>query len=189
MSHDLAGLRLALDLDNTLMRTTAAFAAYVEATLGRTVDPRPAVYDLADAGWFADREELLAAYRAAIAAGLYERTDPYPDAVETVARMASAGARIVVVTARVDLGQDATFDQLDRVGLVFHEIHFEAAKWTVPADVYVDDNPHVLAELDARGLLRIAADQPYNEALGGARFTSWPQVPALVRALVAEAAA
>lgn len=176
----LAGLRIGLDLDNTLVCTLAAFAAYVERALGRTVNPDPPVYDLVQAGWFPTIEALKVTWHAAVLEGLYETATPYPGAPSALQSLVAAGASIVVVTARHPREREVTVRSLDRIAVPYEAVHFTADKWQVPADVYLDDNPSVLAGLDRRGIPRLARSHWYNRHCGGARFSDWEQVPALV---------
>lgn len=62
-----------------------------------------------------------------------------------------------------------------------HLLTSEEPKSLVGCDVYVDDGPHVIEELQAAGMPIVIFDAPYNRGLKGPRAYCWQDVPALVR--------
>jgi phosphoglycolate phosphatase-like HAD superfamily hydrolase len=183
-------LRLVVDLDNTVVDYNDALARYVQATQARQVPGRVPSYSYARSGWFDSDEQFAATHRAAVLAGMFATQEPYPDAVAVIDRLCAAGAHVTIATYRgcsgeadVDAAARAsTLQGLARIGLRYDDLVFARSKWLVPGDLYVDDAPYVLDELDRRGLDRLAFDHEYNRVCGGTRFTDWAQVPALVEA-------
>lgn len=71
---------------------------------------------------------------------------PIPGALEALAELARHH-RIVIITARFDWAIGDTLAWLSEHGVVAREVHFQAAKYEVPCDVYLDDSPYQIEAL------------------------------------------
>jgi 5'(3')-deoxyribonucleotidase len=123
--------------------------------------------------------------------------EPYPGAVEAVARWHEAGHFIHVTSHRDTRALAATEQWLHRIGLPFHELHCSFDKITrcveIGIDVLIDDSPlNLVGALDA-GMVAATLEHPWNrdvceeEAVICAR--DWPELerklaPVLTRAAV-----
>jgi 5'-nucleotidase len=74
---------------------------------------------------------------------------------------------------------------LDRHGIPYRDLCFLGAKPEAEADAYIDDAPHNVAELRARGNQVIVFDQPYNRHCAGPRAQTWAEAEDLIMELVA----
>jgi 5'-nucleotidase len=178
---------LAVDLDGVCADHAAAFAQVVAAERG--VDPATLApqqtwnfheWDLTD-------EDFDQLHRRAVLDHRMFRTMPaVPGAAETLWRLSDAGVWIRIVTHRlytnwghaVAVGDTVTW--LDTVGIPYRDLCFLGAKPEVEADLYVEDAPHNLVELAARGNQVLIFDQPYNREVPGRRARDWAEVEAAV---------
>jgi len=173
---------LVLDLDNTTFNYNAALAEYVLRTEGRIVPAQVPHYSYTDSGWFEDTDHFLRTHHRAVRDGLFIGMRPYPDAIKTLRDLHQAGWCIKVATHRLIGGvEDAlvratTLEGLTRVGMPFEELHFVEHKHTVNGDIWVDDKPRVLADLDALGLPRLAYRHQYNAHLPDPGVSSWREL-------------
>ena len=98
----------------------------------------------------------------------------------------SADIRIRIITHRLfTKGHHGTIagdtvQWLERVGIPYWDLCFMRDKYEVMADIYIDDAPHNLVELQQTGKLVIAMDQPYNQDYEGVRAYNWEDVKAIV---------
>ncbi|WP_156250832.1 5' nucleotidase, NT5C type [Pseudactinotalea terrae] len=186
---------LVLDLDNTTFDYNAALAGHVLRTERRVVPAQVPHYSFANSGWFADTDHFLRTHREAVRAGLFAHMAPYPDAIETLHGLREAGWYIKVATHRLIGGIDehlvraSTLAGLDRVGMPYDEVHFVADKHTVPGDIWADDKPRVLTDLDALGLPRLAYRHAYNAHVPGPGVGSWRELGRYLRTFALEVSA
>ena len=116
--------------------------------------------------------------------GLFRHGHMYLGAVQGVADLAAIGD-VIVITKRPKRAERDTVDWINFHRLPVSEIHVigEAAKSSIPCDVYIDDSPKVMLDINintlATGLLW---DRPWNrdETLAGwtdtYRVRSWQEV-------------
>ena len=71
---------------------------------------------------------------------------PIPGALESLRDLA-ARHRIVIITARFDWAIGDTLAWLSEHGVVAREVHFQAAKYRIPCDIYLDDSPYQIEAL------------------------------------------
>jgi 5'(3')-deoxyribonucleotidase len=71
---------------------------------------------------------------------------PIPGAVETLADLAQRH-RIVIITARFDWAIGDTLAWLAEHDVIAREVHFQAAKYRIPCDIYLDDSPYQVEAL------------------------------------------
>jgi 5'(3')-deoxyribonucleotidase len=107
-------------------------------------------------------------------------------------RLSDAGVWIRIVTHRLvtnwghALIVSDTVDWLDTHSIPYRDICFLGRKPEVEADAYVEDAPHNVEALRARGNTVIVFDQPYNRNLDGLRASTWAEVEAIVSELAAK---
>jgi uncharacterized protein len=96
-------------------------------------------------------------------------SDPYPDAVRTVAGWSAAGHWIHITSHRATATHDATARWLDRIGLPYDDLHCSYDKVTrcveLGIDVLIDDSPVNLARAADAGILGATLIHPWNEEL------------------------
>ena len=73
--------------------------------------------------------------------------EPFPGAVEAVRELNDEGHDIVIITTKPHFAVQDTHEWIERHEIPATEIHILEDKWTVPADVYLDDGPHILPSL------------------------------------------
>lgn len=116
-----------------------------------------------------EHEQLAEAIRETHSEGNILSAEPYPGAVDTVARWHRAGHWIHVTSHRAVATQEATARWLDRIGLPHHDLHCSYDK--VPRcvelgiDVLIDDSPVNLARAVEAGILGATVIHPWNEEL------------------------
>lgn len=91
---------------------------------------------------------------------------------------------LVVVTARPESARWDTYAWLSRYKIPVNEVHVVAGrpKSTVRADLYIDDSPHVIADLIANTTAHVVCyAHPWNDDLGWQgrryrRFSDWRDI-------------
>lgn len=119
---------------------------------------------------------------------IFRHLDPYPDAVETLHRLARDRHEVVILTSKPWWAIHDTYHWIADVGLPTREVHMLDDKWSVPCDVYLDDSPVVLPRLLTRRpdatVCRFV--RPWNDPLDGATDVhDWSGFADLVDRLVA----
>ena len=110
--------------------------------------------------------------------------EPYPHAVETVARWHAGGHWIHITSHRAVATREATARWLDAIGLPHDDLHCSDDKVTrcveLGIDVLIDDSPVNLARAADEGILGATLIHPWNEDLvDGARIVGgrdWPEL-------------
>jgi 5'(3')-deoxyribonucleotidase len=77
---------------------------------------------------------------------IFRDLPPIPGALETL-RDLSRRHRLVIITARFDWAIGDTLAWLAEHGVVAREVHFQAAKYRIPCDIYLDDSPYQIEAL------------------------------------------
>ena len=95
--------------------------------------------------------------------------EPYPRAVETVARWHGEGHWIQITSHRAVATHEATARWLDQIGLPHHDLHCSYDKVTrcveLGVHVLIDDSPVNLARAASEGILGATLIHPWNEGL------------------------
>lgn len=93
--------------------------------------------------------------------------EPYPGAVETVARWREEGHWIHITSHRAERAHEATAAWLDRIGLPHHDLHCSYDKVTrcveLDIDVLIDDSPMNIARAREEGIVAATIIHPWNE--------------------------
>lgn len=111
--------------------------------------------------------------------GLFRYGHLYPGSIEAVRELAEYGLVEVVTQRPVHATQD-TLDFLSYLKLPFsavHILHRGQQKSTLRADLYIDDGPHVVTDVNANcpTAVVVLMDRPWNQEAQGAyvRAHSW----------------
>ncbi len=174
-------MRIAIDLDNTLLNTSHTCIALFNRLTGIDLAPEDEkhyrYYEFY--GWSEEMYEVM-----------YERhghdihwdTAPYPNAVEIVKELYS-NYELTIMTARPELFSDVTCKSLQHHNIPFHEIRFTRDKYNLcqamNIDILIDDAPHYAVEFSSKGKSFIIMDQPYNRFVDHnlvKRVTDWHEV-------------
>jgi FMN phosphatase YigB (HAD superfamily) len=95
-----------------------------------------------------------------------EQAEPYPGAVETVARWHASGHWIHITSHRAEVTREATTRWLDRIGMPFDDLHCSYDKVTrcveLEIDLLVDDSPVNLENAREQGILGATIIHPWN---------------------------
>jgi 5'(3')-deoxyribonucleotidase len=113
---------------------------------------------------------------------LFRHLDPYPGAIETLARL-NADHEVVVLTTKPRWAVHDTFAWIADHRLPTQEVHILFDKWRVDCDVYLDDSPNMVAELARRrpGSKVCRFVRPWNKPVEGAvDIHSWTDFETLV---------
>ena len=178
---------LVFDLDDTAAQYREAFQSRLRRWGHHAGWAPPAAdYDFTAAGWFTTRDEYLTHHRRAVREGMFADMDPMPGFLDAAHELADDGVRLAIATHRHLTGDPAwarltTLAWLTLIGAPVDKVYFRSAKHTVPGDLYVDDAPHVIADLDAHGRDRLVFDRPFNRHIAGGRVASWEDVVDQVR--------
>lgn len=112
-------------------------------------------------------------------------------APETLWRLSDAGAWIRIITHRlcVNWGHAIavadTVEWLDTNAIPYRDLCFLGAKPQVEADLYIDDGPHNIEDLQAAGNEVIIFDAPYNRHLEGRRARTWAEAEEMIEEVMA----
>ena len=95
--------------------------------------------------------------------------EPYPGAVETVARWHAAGHFVHVTSHRTTAAREATARWLERIGLPHDDLHCSYDKVArcieLEIDVLIDDSPVTLVRARAVGIVPATLRHPWNAEL------------------------
>ena len=129
--------------------------------------------------------------RAVMEHDMFRTMDVIEGAADALWRLSDAGVWIRIITHRlyVNWGHEKavgdTAAWLDRQRIPYRDLCFLGAKPEAEADAYIDDAPHNVEALRARGNRVIVFDQPYNRSCADPRATTWAEAEGLVMELVA----
>jgi 5'(3')-deoxyribonucleotidase len=182
---------LGLDLDGTCadfygaMRFVAARWKGVDVD---SLDPEP---EWSMANWGIVEGEYEALHRFAVLDHrVFETMDPLPGSPEALGRLSAEGVRIRIITHRLILPSlhEATVTQtvrwLDAHRIPYWDLCFMREKDDVDANLYVEDAPHNIERLVARGADVVIIENGTNRDRfpGVARAVDWNEAEAIIRA-------
>jgi len=173
---------VAVDLDDVCADRLGVIATMLREEGVAVPSQRPSPWDLHDWGVRdnADRDQLH--YRAFVERDGYRSMAPVPGALEVLTELHQRGARIRIATGRLWTSQVIaqavahTGYWLAKHRVPAEDIAFVTDKTAVDADIYVDDAPHFLDDLQKAGRTVIAYDLPYNRSFPGRRARTWSEV-------------
>jgi len=183
---------LGVDLDGVVADHTRRFRDILAEIRGVSPDTYPLERSWDFGEWGLAPGEYAALHRTAVMDyDLFRTMDPIQGATDALWRLSDAGVWIRIITHRLyvnwghekAVGDTAAWLDLHRVP--YRDLCFLGAKPEAQADVYVDDAPHNVEELRARGNETIVFDQPYNRRCDGPRAHDWAEAEELVHERVA----
>ncbi len=184
---------LGVDLDGVCADYTSAFRRIV--AMERNVDADSLTTEVSwdFAEWGLNRDSFLELHKTSVQDHRMFKNMPALEGVsDALWRLSDAGVWIRIVTHRLvthwghALIVSDTVDWLDAKSIPYRDICFLGRKPEIEADAYVEDAPHNVEALRARGNTVIVFDQPYNRDLDGLRASDWVEVEAIVSELAAE---
>ena len=184
---------LGVDLDGVCADYTSAFRRIV--AMERNVDADSLTTEVSwdFAEWGLNRDSFLELHKTSVQDHRMFKNMPALEGVsDALWRLSDAGVWIRIVTHRLvtnwghALIVSDTVDWLDAKSIPYRDICFLGRKPEIEADAYVEDAPHNVEALRARGNTVIVFDQPYNRDLDGLRAGNWVEVEAIVSELAAE---
>ncbi len=184
---------IGVDLDGVCADYTTAFRRIAAMEWDVQLDSLTTEVSWDFAEWGLDRESFLELHRTSVQDHRMFRNMPAIDGVsDALWRMSDAGVWIRIVTHRLvtnwghALIVSDTVDWLDTHSIPYRDICFLGRKPEIEADAYVEDAPHNVEALRARGNTVIVFDQPYNRHLDGLRASTWAEVETVVSELAAK---
>ncbi len=184
---------LGVDLDGVCADYTSAFRRIV--AMERNVDADSLTTEVSwdFAEWGLDRDSFLELHKTSVQDHrMFKNMSALDGVSDALWRLSDAGVWIRIVTHRLvtnwghALIVSDTVDWLDAKSIPYRDICFLGRKPEIEADAYVEDAPHNVEALRARGNTVIVFDQPYNRDLDGLRASDWVEVEAIVSELAAE---
>ena len=179
-------MRLGIDMDGVMCDFNAGWMRLHAAEFGSELRPEMVVgwNGLHELAGFADMTEFWAwAQGRDERASIFRHLEPFPGALATMRALADAGHDIVVLTAKPDWAIPDTLSWLGEHAVPTREIHVRDDKHVVDCDVYVDDSPAVLADLQRHRADRLVCRmvQPWNRPVDGTvDVGSWDDVWSVV---------
>jgi len=175
--------RLALDIDSTLHHYWDLIDSIARERFGIALP----YSEQRDWGITAlGRSDLIAVIEETHSEENIVNAEPYPGAVEVVARWHREGHWIHVTSHRAVATREATERWLERIGMPYDDLHCSYDKITrcveLEIDVLVDDSPMNLAAAAQAGIAAATIVHPWNErlvesgaAIGGADWVELEQ--------------
>lgn len=109
--------------------------------------------------------------------GFWQDLAPVPGALGALRELRKQGHQIRFITARPEWARSQTLRWLIANGQPSDELHFTGEKWRVPAHIYIDDSPAVLADLkEAKAPYVIRFARPWNKKAPGMSCANWDEV-------------
>lgn len=142
-------MRLGIDLDGVVANFTKGWMGFYNRDFGAELVETDSKQwnDLVDLTHFANIGEFWRWSSDLDGRSVFWHLEPFPGAVEALRSLADAGHQIVVITTKPEFAIEDTHEWIEQQRIPAAEIHILEDKWLVPADVYLDDGPHVLPGL------------------------------------------
>jgi len=150
--------------------------------------PAPKDYEFTD--WGKDiSSNFKQLHSEAVAEGLYEKMDAFPNARDKLWLLNSENYHIRIITSRFVMhGQNyqvvsSTGKWLDNHDIPYRDLMFVHEKTDVFVDVLIDDSPYNIESYQQSGRDVIIFDAPYNQHLDGIRVKNWTEAYNAVKKL------
>jgi hypothetical protein len=171
-------VRLAIDIDSTLHPYWDQLAAIARTRFGVDLP-----YDT-QSTWEIDQlepEQLKACVEETHSEQHVLAAEPYPGAVETIARWHEQGHFIHITSHRATDAQPHTARWLDAIGLPHDELYCSYDKVArcieLEIDVLIDDSPVNLARAVEAGMTAATLEHPWNRDVDGViSAPDWPEL-------------
>ena len=172
---------VAVDIDNTLAEYTAALRDYVQGNTSLEYPcPDPNLYDFgSQTGWpWRNKNEFRQTHSDAVQAGLYLTERPYPQAAWALRQLQQNACRIIIATSRTDDKNGDTRRWLDIRQIPYDGLFF-GDKLDINADLWIEDNPNTLSQLENCYLPAMHPAHEYCRDAYGRTYSEWKDVPQL----------
>lgn len=165
-------MRLGIDLDGVVANFTKGWMSFYNRDFGTelVVSDSKRWHDLVELTHFERISDFWKWSSNLDGRSIFWHLEPFPGALEAVNKLSDAGHEIVIITTKPHFAVQDTHEWIERHEISATEIHILEDKWLVPADVYLDDGPHVLP-----GLVRHRPEstvcryiRPWNDPVPGA---------------------
>jgi 5'(3')-deoxyribonucleotidase len=183
---------LGIDLDGVVADFYGRMREMAAEWFGVPVDSLTTDVDWGMTVWgIRNEDEYLRLHRWAVTQReLFRSMPPMPGAPQALRRLAAEDVRIRIITHRLvipyfhETAVHQTVSWLDRHGVPYWDLCFMRRKTAVGADVYLDDAPHNIAELQSEHLPLIVftnstnADMPAEQH---GRAADWHEAEDMIR--------
>lgn len=179
---------LGVDLDGVCADYVDAFRNFVAMKKRVAINSiGPATnweFHLVDSWPIDSRDEYMKLHEEFVNIGGFVMERPIPGVSEALWQLSDAGVYIRIVTHRLinsgsyETAVTETARWLKTHNIPFRGLCFERHKADTGADLYIDDSPGNIAELQAAGKPTIIFDAPYNQAptAFGVRCHNWKEI-------------
>jgi len=156
-------VRIAIDIDSTLHHYWDGFAAAARRRFGVELPyGEQAVWEINRLRPEQVRALVQETHRDENVLG----AEPYPDAVQTVARWHAEGHFIHVTSHRAEPCHAATATWLERIGLPYDELYCSYDKVSrcveIGIDILIDDSPRNIQRALEAGIVPVTLSHPWN---------------------------
>ena len=159
-------MKIAIDIDSTLHHYWDDFAAAAKRRFGVDL---PYEHQVTWTISHLRPEQLKACIAETHSERVIDRAEPYPGAVEAIARWKEQGHFIHITSHRATDAHDATSRWLDRIGVPYDELYCSYDKVTrceeIGIDVLIDDSPVNLQRAIDAGIRGATILHPWNREL------------------------
>jgi 5'(3')-deoxyribonucleotidase len=188
-------LVLGLDLDGVCADFYGHFRHVVAEWKGVSVDELPETVSWGLPEWGVRRDEKYDEYRrihrwAVTQRELFKNIPPIKGAAQALQRLSVDGAHIRIITHRLipsyfhRVAVSQTVEWLDNYGFPYHDLCFMGEKALVDADIYVEDGPDNIRQLQGKGRKVIVFSNSTNKDVEAEyRVDNWEEAEDLIRKL------
>lgn len=136
-----------------------------------------------------DRAEYQRLHRFAVTQRrLFEEMEPIRGAPQALRRLSAEGVHIRIATYRLfisyfhEAAASQTVRWLEKHGVPYWDLCLLKDKWDLHADLFIEDNPNNLAEIEGKGIETVCvANRTNDEYEGPNRLADWEDIEELVR--------